>query len=134
MDMLYASDATEAQLKILSSIGVTYTTRQEKAFRTENRAALFAHLVHETIDDDISVLMPHIAGKRRVLLCCASAIDKVKETLKRLELRGAKDVQEADRQGRSFLVVGIGANDMPCSEDACVGTEGPLDGSRPFSL
>ena len=45
MDMLYASDATEAQLKMLSSIGVTYTTRQEKAFRTENRAALFAHLV-----------------------------------------------------------------------------------------
>ena len=45
MDMLYASDATEAQLKMLSSIGVTYTTRQEKEFRTENRAALFARLV-----------------------------------------------------------------------------------------
>ena len=37
------------------------------------------------MDDDISVLMPHIAGKRRVLLCGASACDKVKETLKRLE-------------------------------------------------
>ena len=47
MDMLYASDATEAQLKMLSSIGVTYTTRQEKAFRTgkENHVALFARLV-----------------------------------------------------------------------------------------
>ena len=45
MDMLYASDATVAQLKMLSSRGVTYTTRQEKAFGTENRAALFAHLV-----------------------------------------------------------------------------------------
>ena len=37
------------------------------------------------MDDDISVLMPHIAGKRRVLLCGESAIDQVKETLKRLE-------------------------------------------------
>ena len=80
--------------------------------------------------------MPHIAGKRRVLLCGASACDKVKETLKRLEEQKMSKKQ-TDTQGRSFLVVGIGANDMPCSEDACVGLECPVDGhqrARPFSL
>ena len=45
MEMLYASDPTEAQVKMLKKIELTYTTREEKAFRTDKHAPLFARLV-----------------------------------------------------------------------------------------